>query len=284
MAVETVEFGPKDARLGGTLYLPEGSPHAAVVIHGATGAKHSYYGAFSQWLAQERDLAVLTYDYRDFGVSAKGSMRASQATMADWGVNDPNAAQEYLRTRFPKTPLWVIGHSLGGFMLPLQANLDQIDRFIAVASGPGRWTDHPWPYRAAAMLLWFGHGPLSAVIAGYLPGRYLGLGADLPKGVYWQWRRWCLSHDFYEPDIGTTLPARSGSGLSAPTTLIAIADDDLIPPEVVRRLAGFYPNAPINQRTLAPTEFGLDKIGHFGAFRRGNAVLWPAIMADPATK
>ncbi len=284
MAVETVEFGPQDARLGGTLYLPGTAPSAAVVIHGATGAKHRYYGAFSQWLAQEHGFAVLTYDYRDFGASATGSMRASRATMADWGVNDPNAAQAYLRGRFPATPLWVIGHSLGGFMLPLHTNLDQIDRFIAVASGPGRWTDHPWPYRAAAMLLWFGHGPLSALIAGYLPGRYFGLGADLPEGVYWQWRRWCLSHDFYEGDIGTTLPRRTAPGLSAPTTVIAVADDDLIPPEVVGRLAAFYPDAPITMRTLAPAEFGLGKIGHFGAFRRRNAVLWPAIIADHATK
>lgn len=280
MTVETIEFGTGEARLGGTLYQPADSPRAAVVIHGATGAKHSYYGAFSRWLAEERGLAVLTYDYRDFGASLKGSMRASQATMTDWGVHDPNTAQDYLRGRFPDTPLWVIGHSLGGFMLPFHANLDQVERFIAVASGPGHWTDHPWPYRAAAMLLWFGHGPLCALIAGFLPGRHLGLGADLPKGVYWQWRRWCLSRDFYEPDIGTTLPLRAEPGLSAPTTLIAVADDDLIPPKIVERLATFYPAAPIENRTLVPAEFGLTKIGHFGPFRRSNAVLWPAIMGD----
>ena len=228
MTVETVQFGTGDAQLGGTLTLPDSAPRAAVVIHGATGAKHSYYGAFAQWLAQEHGHAVLTYDYRDFGASAKGPMRASRATMADWGVNDPNTAQTYLRARFPEAPLWVIGHSLGGFMLPFHDNLDQIDRFIAVASGPGHWTDHPWPYRAAAMFLWFGIGPPSALLAGFLPGKYLGLGADLPKGVYWQWRRWCLARDFYEQDIGTTLPHRTTPVLSAPTTLIAVADDEVL--------------------------------------------------------
>ena len=282
MAAETVEIPRGDVRLGGTLYLPDGAPRAAVVIHGATGAKHSYYGAFADWLSQERGFAVLTYDYSDFGASARGSMRASTATMADWGAHDPDAVQAYLRARFPDAPFWVIGHSLGGFMLPFQKNLDRVDRFIAVASGPGGWTDHPWPYRAAAMALWFGHGPISALVAGYLPGRYLGLGADLPKGVYWQWRRWCLSQDFYQGDIGSALPVRAVPTLSAPVTAIAVADDDLIPPKVAARLAALYPDASVEQRMLTPAAYGLKKIGHFGPFRRRNAVLWPAIVEDPA--
>ena len=82
--------------------------------------------------------------------------------MADWGVQDQPAAQAALKARLPDTPLWVIGHSLGGFMLPFQPDTAEIARLITVASGAAYVGDHPWPYRAMALLFWYGPGPLAA--------------------------------------------------------------------------------------------------------------------------
>jgi hypothetical protein len=41
------------------------------------------------------------------------------------------------------------------------------------------------------------------------------------------------------------------------------------------------PEAVKRQKVLRPREFGLKKIGHLGAFKRENAVLWPAILGCP---
>ena len=123
-------------------------PRAVAVLHGATGVPQRYYARFARWLAEARNIACLTYDYRDFGSSARGHVKRSSATLADWGVHDQQAARDFVANAFPGTPLWVIGHSLGVFCLPFQHNLDLIDRVITVARGLVHVRDHPWPYQA----------------------------------------------------------------------------------------------------------------------------------------
>ncbi|MEM8823644.1 MAG: alpha/beta fold hydrolase, partial [Pseudomonadota bacterium] len=127
-----VEIPTEGALLRGQLIRPDGPIRAVAVLHGATGVPARFYGAFARWLA-EIGVACLTYDYRDFGWS--GSPRGSPATMTDWGVRDQQAARDYATEAMPGTPVWVIGHSLGGMMLSYQTGLDRIDRVICVAAG-----------------------------------------------------------------------------------------------------------------------------------------------------
>ncbi len=271
--VEDVGF----ATLSGRLFRPAGRPRAAVVLHGAVGVPMGYYRAFAEWLAGQ-GFACLTYDYRDFGASAKGAMRASRATMADWGIADQAAALSALRAAVPGVPVWVVGHSLGGLMLGCHAGMAGVDRVITVASGPVHLTDHPWPYRALAAFFWFG---VPAVVAalGFLPGRMVGFGSDLPAGVYWQWRRWCLTRGSYLAEAGRSLPMPDVGVVQAPMTVIAVADDPVVPPAAVWRLMALHGQAPKRQRVLRAGDFGLTRIGHLGAFARRNSVVWPQIIA-----
>ncbi len=263
--------------LSGYLIRPA-KPAAVAVLNGATAVPHTYYRPFAGWLAREHGLATLTYDYRDFGASARGPIRASKALMSDWGVHDQQAARDWLRNRFPDRPLWVIGHSLGGFMLPFQRDLAGIDRVLIIASGPVHVTDHPWPYQALARMLWFGHGPLLAHLLGYLPGRFSGLNQNLPRDVFLQWRRWCTSPNFLHGDIGTHLPDPDWTGLTAPVRLIAAKDDATIPPKCVWRLEEFYKAAPRTTHLLDPATTG-NAIGHLAAFARRNSAIWPELVA-----
>ncbi len=277
-AEEEVEFRADRARLRGRLFLPGRPPRAAVVLHGATGVPQRFYRAFAGWMA-EQGFAVLTYDYRDFGESAAGHPRTARATMTDWGLRDQPAAQAFLEARLPGVPLWVIGHSLGGFMLPFHDGAGRIARFIAVASGPVHVSDHPWRYRPVALAFW------SPLVAGltrllrYVPGRALRLGPDLPAGVYRDWRRWCTSEGFYLGDVGRTLPMPDWGRLTADAKIVAVADDALIPPAVVWRLMQFYPAATKRQLTLRPADYGLTRIGHIDVFAKSSAAVWPALIA-----
>ncbi|MEX0351121.1 MAG: alpha/beta fold hydrolase [Paracoccaceae bacterium] len=275
---EKIRFRAGPATLSGTLFLPIGEPAAAVVINGATGVPQDYYRHFARWLAEEQGMACLIYDYRDFGASRTGPLAASRVKMSDWALIDMPAARDQMRKRFPDAPLWVIGHSLGGMMMPLQQGIEDIDRVICVCSGFVHYADHPWPYQGLARLFWFGHGPLATRIAGYMPGKLIGFGPDLPSGVYWEWRRWCTSRDFYLPDAGWTLPEpnwrRSGAGVK----LVTLTDDEVCPRVSTERLALLYDGrariAPLN-----PSDFGLGKVGHLGVFARANAALWQEIVA-----
>lgn len=278
---EAVAIKQTERQLNGTLFVPQGSlpPRAAVVLNGATGVPHSFYKNFAQWLAKEQNLACLVYDYSDFGASLSGSMRKSHVSMVAWGVEDQQVARDWLAMRFPDCPLWVIGHSLGGLMLPFQQRLDQIDRVITVASGPVNIRDHPWPYQILPRIFWYLNGPLLTALFGYLPGKLSGLGQDLPRNVYFQWRRWCTSRGFYERDIDRLLPTPDWEGLKAQMKIVAVADDPMVPPSAVWRLMEFYQRAHKRQLTLKPEKFGLSKVGHIGAFARQCSPVWEAIIA-----
>ncbi len=265
--------------LNGTLFLPEGSPRRVIALNGATGVPHGYYARFAAWLCETEQAVVLTYDYRDFGASAGGSLRTSRATMADWGFGDQSAAADFLLETYPDLPLWVIGHSLGGLFVPFYAQAERVERVIAVASGPAHWTGHPLHYLPTVLLFWWVLGPLATALLGYTPGRLLGFGSDLPKGVFWQWRRWCLSQRFYRPDWGGALPQPRFEAVRCPVTLVSVSDDVMLPPKTVARLQNFYPNADVDHRTITPASIGARQIGHIRLFADRNAAAWPSILA-----
>ncbi len=278
IATEDFEFESGPAMLSARLYCPIAEPETAVVINSATGVPREYYQHFARWLAKERAMACLTYDYRDFGNSLSGSQKRSDVTMADWALIDIPAARAEMRRRFPRAKLWSIGHSLGGMFGPLQSDIEQVDRMICVCSGLVTFKDHPWPYRALAALFWYGHAPLAVKALGYLPGKAVGFGPNLPAQVYWQWRKWCTAPQSYVPEIGTPLPANRWAEHGKQVDLFAFEDDQVVPPKAVWRLADLY-GTDAQRHLLSPSEFGLSQVGHIGAFARRNAAVWPRLIA-----
>ncbi len=276
--VESVRFRADRAQLVGTLHRPKGTPKAAIVLHGATGVPHRFYRHFAKWLAGQ-GYACLTYDYRDFAASAGGHVRRSSATMAEWGVQDQAAAQRFLEEACPDAPLWVIGHSLGGLMVPFHEGAGRIDRLITIASGLVHLGEHPWPYRAVAAAFWYGPGPLATKLLGYLPAKAFGIGRELPAGVYWQWRRWCTTKGFYLGDVGRVLPVPDWRAFTGDMKLVAIADDDMVPPATVWRHMQNFPEARKTQFTVQPADYGVRKIGHIGLFMPQHAATWPDLIS-----
>lgn len=264
--------------LAGHFTVPGGSPRVAIVLHGATGVPQTFYAKFARWLAETHGAIVLTYDYSDYGQSARGSITKAGATMAQWGVRDQSAALDHLLGVVGDLPVWVVGHSLGGMYLPFHDNAARVSRLVAVASGPAYWTRHPLSYMPQVIMFWFLVGPLATRLLGYLPGKKLGLGADLPGQVYWQWRRWCLSRDFNRSDWGKALPVPDFGRFTGEVSLISFEDDPMIPPERVEKLTHTYPQASVSHRTVRPQDHGLARIGHLMAFAERSSTLWPEIV------
>ncbi|MEP6068518.1 MAG: alpha/beta fold hydrolase [Paracoccaceae bacterium] len=278
-AEQTVLFKTMDgAELIGQLYLPSHPAFAVVVLNGATGVPQRFYRHFARWLANERGLACLTYDYRDFGRSMSGSMRGSTAKLSDWAITDAQAARRAARKLVPDTPVWIIGHSLGTMLIPAQDDLADIARIIGVSSGLVHIQDHPPSYRWLAWLFWFGIGPAATALLGFLPGRALGFGEDLPSGVYWQWRRWCTSHGCFQSELGHDLPEFRPDKLNAPVQLFSLKDDVMTTPDCIQKLADLYKTA--KHTTIDPTDHNLGQVGHLGLFAPDNKVLWPEILGS----
>ena len=275
---ETVTFESSGHVLVGHVYKPKQTPSAIAVLNGALGVRADFYDAFATWLAEEMSIACLIYDYRDFGASATGPIRDSEADFVDWAVHDAQAARDFAGTLYPGLALWVIGHSMGAIGLPFQKHLEGITRVIAIGSGATHVSDHPWPFQGSVRLLW--SGPMAALCSaiGYLPGNAFGLGADIPLGVFRQWRRWSKHRGYFDIDVGARLPRPDVSGLPCDTKFIEISDDQMVPRKAIWRLMSRFSEERVSHQVLRPRDFDLETIGHIGVFSRSKSAAWKAIM------
>lgn len=265
--------------LAGLLFEPEGPIEDVIVISGATGVPRNFYKAFAKWCAEVRQSACLIYDYRDCGGSTVNSVKDSNVNMFDWAVKDQQGAIQFAIDTFPEHKITIIGHSLGGMFLQYQSEKfgDKIKRAITVASGSGYWLQHPLWYIPVVTLFWWLIGPLSTMVLGYTPGKALGFGSDLPSEVYWQWRRWCTTPQFYDVDRPEHIPACEEK-IVFPVSMLTFSDDQMIPRKAVEFLRDFFDSPNVKVTTLEPNSFGLTKVGHIHSFANRNKAAWSSFF------
>jgi dienelactone hydrolase len=123
-----VRIGPGDTALPGTLTLPDGEgPFPAVVlVHGSgpqdrdeTSGPNKPFRDLASGLA-ERDIASLRYDKRSYARPEDLVASGDGLTVRQEVIEDARHALELLRGRdeIDGTRLYLIGHSLGGTVLP----------------------------------------------------------------------------------------------------------------------------------------------------------------------
>jgi predicted alpha/beta hydrolase len=259
------------------------APTRAIMFAGALGVPRRFYAPFLAHLASA-GAAVLTFDYRGMADSAPSSLRGYDATLDDWADLDLPAALSFLRSSFPSLPLTWIGHSMGGQLLGLCAadvlspsgsahvgtrgtSPAPVSHAILIAAQHGHWRNwQGWPRYAMAALWWLGI-PLSTRLTGRLPMRTFGQGLDAPAGVARQWAGWGRSRDYI---VGHARRRSRRSGFDSyrgSLVSYAITDDTYAPPSTVRPLVAAFTATRGEYRELAPRDLGVDKIGHFGAFK-----------------
>jgi predicted alpha/beta hydrolase len=121
----------------------------------------------------------------------------------------------------------------------------------------------PENYRIYALMKFVGK-PLAQVI-GYAPGK-IGLGLDLPKGVFVEWADWVTSDHYFFDDRKLRALANFPRYRGALRALSFSDDPWATRPAVEMLCAGFSSIKP-DIDTIRPIEAGSDKIGHFGFFR-----------------
>lgn len=238
-----------------------------VVIAGATGVPQTYYRALAERLVERTQANVLTLDYRGVGASRVGPMRSEAARYQDWAW-DLASAVDHAADRGPTV---VVGHSFGGHAYGMtDAHLRTLGLYtFATGAGWGGWM--PRRERARVWVLWNVIGPITVGALGYLPFDAMGMGEDLPKGVYEDWRRWCSRpHYFFDFD-DNPYEARFAS-VTAQVTAVNSVDDLWATPASAAAFVSRYPNHEL--RTVIPAQLGLPAIGHMSYVRPRCAVLW----------
>ncbi len=93
------------------------------------------------------------------------------------------------------------GHSIGGQFLGLLRNHALARAHVQIATSIGYWRWEHAPFKYLAWWFWRVHGPLMLALKGYIPTGGGWAGLPLPRGVYEEWRRWCLRPDHFGPDL-----------------------------------------------------------------------------------
>ncbi|KQQ96548.1 serine aminopeptidase domain-containing protein [Massilia sp. Leaf139] len=264
------------ASLAATLYVAS-APKALVLIHPATAVTQTFYEHFARYLAGI-GLTALTYDYRGTGASRGRSLSGEAVTMAGWMLEDVPAVTRWALERFPDLPLLAVGHSVGGHALVLSGDRNAVRAAVLVACHAG--ITRTIRGRAEQARVWCVMrvlAPLLCALNGYMPGRRIGLGEDLPRGVMLQWSRWTTLPRYFYDDPALAAEARAAR-LRMPLLALGFDDDPWANPHAMDILLAPVTGAPVERRQFAPRTLGLGGIGHMGFFRkRCGPALWPAV-------
>ncbi|MBL4537487.1 MAG: alpha/beta hydrolase, partial [Oceanicaulis sp.] len=86
-SLRPVRLRTADGKLLSACFTVPDDPRAVMVVNPATGYRRDFYAPFAQ-AAAENGWAVLTFDYRGQGDSARCHPRRETARMLDWAVYD----------------------------------------------------------------------------------------------------------------------------------------------------------------------------------------------------
>jgi predicted alpha/beta hydrolase len=277
-APQPITLTASDGRALGGLLLEALAPRGALCINGATGFKREFYLKFAGYCAQ-RGYHALVYDYRGIGVSASAPLVAERARMSEWGRLDMPAALASLALRYPRLPLVTLGHSVGGQLIGCMPNASRARAHVMIATSTGYWRRQRAPVRYQALFFWKLYGPLMVRRHGYVPRGVVWSGEPLPRGVFLQWRAWCLSPARFGSALDADMSDAGFAAVRTPLLSWGFADDPIATPAAVEALLESYANAAIERRWTLPAAVGARAIGHHGFFaERHRDSLWCAVL------
>ncbi len=253
------------------------APRGHIVVAGATGVPQLFYRAFAEH-AVSRGFSTLTLDYRGIGLSRPASLRGFRMNYLDWAHQDLAAAVDAMADE--RLPLYMVGHSFGGHAFGLLPNVERVARFYTFATGAGWHGWMPSSEQWRVRLLWHVVAPLMTAWSGFLSWSRLGMGEDLPYGVYRDWKRWCSfpRYFFDDPAIAERVRRRFDR-VRTPIVAANAIDDRWAPPASRDAFMAGYRNAALQSVDLVPRSLGLESIGHMGYFRRNAQPLWDDVLA-----
>lgn len=258
--------------LHATHFPVAGSGQGTLIVAGATGVPQRFYRRFAEFAAQ-RGVDVWTLDYRGIGLSKPPTLRGFEMNYLDWARLDLAALLDHVAS-LGNGPIFMVGHSYGGHAFGLLPGNSRIQRFATFATGAG-W--HGWMppiERLKVQLMWQVVGPVIVKAKGYLAWSLLGMGEDLPRQVFLQWRHWCQRPRYFFDDPEYAHFAESFSQIRIPIRAVNATDDKWAPPASRDAFMAAYSQSQLELITVEPGGVGMSSIGHMGYFRAQAQPLW----------
>jgi alpha-beta hydrolase superfamily lysophospholipase len=137
---EEVRFNSAGVILEGSIFIPEHTVAALVLVHGS-GQEIRMNGLAS--LLAENGIAVLTYDKRGVGKSGGryegpevGTINVDSSNLDLLALDASGAINELLAHLNEQVPLGLMGFSQAAWIIPLAAQKNNNIKFITIFSGP----------------------------------------------------------------------------------------------------------------------------------------------------
>ena len=239
------------------------TPDAPVLLlFPAMGMKAPYYFKLAEHINQQGFHFACT-DLRGNGPSHRSPSWLHNFSYHEMLEQDWPAAIEKIKHNLPNSPLFLMGHSLGGQLSCCYAALhpDNISGVILIASGTVHYKTYRQKWRTlfGTQFLWY----TSAVI-GYLPGTKLGFAGNEARGVMRDWAynartgRYRIKNKNQSNALEGTM-----SQFKKPILAITFDGDKLSPHGAMQALLDKFHNAHKTHIRTSALELGVKKLDHF---------------------
>ena len=268
-------------QLSGLLLKPE-KPKAVIQFNGATAVPKEFYLGLASYFASQ-NYACLLFDYRGICSSKPPEgLKGCDYELIDWGKQDIAAGIDYLRSKFPKLPLFGIGHSVGGQLIGLAPNINEFKGFLAIAVSGGYSGAMPWKYRIQSFFFFHVVRPMTHFLYGYTKVKFLGIMQDMPKRVTNKWKQWCSepNYVFNPKNFLEIKDFEQYCQLDFPIHVFSTEDDNIATSLNVSNLWKHIESSRgIEMQLLKPKNYKIKAIGHFGFFsRKTKDLFWPMAL------
>ncbi len=186
--LEKITFTASDQHQFAAHIYPASTPKAPVLVFfSALGTPAKVYRHVGQALA-EQGVHFCAPDWRGIDSSTVRAGRGHDFGYRHLVELDMAAVVAVMRRRFPASPIWLGGHSLGGQLALLYAatHPEQVAGVVLIASGSVHMPAYPPTMRlgiAAVVAL----SRLASPLLGYFPGDRMGFGGREAAGVMRDW-------------------------------------------------------------------------------------------------
>jgi predicted alpha/beta hydrolase len=248
-------------------------PKANIILAGATGVPQAFYRRFSEYVVTQ-GYNVITFDYRGIGRSKPTDFKNFDSNFLEWATLDLAAVVDIVADDLP---LFMVGHSFGGHAFGLLPNHHKVKCIYIFGTGAGWHGYMPKTEAVKIKVLWELVLPILAQWKGYIPMSLIGMGEDLPYGVYQQWKRWCKFPHYFFDDPQVPEIAEQFTKVTTPIIAANALDDLWAMPKSRNAFMQGYKNADV-QLIDIPLTKSLPKIGHMGYFRSDSKMLWDNVV------
>ncbi len=243
--IETLRFRSADQHgFDATIYPALDSAAPVLIFFSALGTPAKVYRHFGRELSQH-GVQLCAPDWRGIDSSSVRAARASDFGYRHLVELDMLSAIEGIRQRFPKSPLWLGGHSLGGqlALLAAAANPALVSGVVLIASGTVHTPTYPAKMRMAIRSLVYLSRATGAAL-GYFPGSRFSFGGREAAGVMRDWSHVAMTGK-YRP-LGSQLDYERLMGeLEIPVLALNFAADGWSPASTTRALLNKLPGKSI---------------------------------------